>query len=330
MKRRLLILTAVMLLARGALGAPVLLNASYDVMRDFYKDYNPLFQKAWRAKSGETVTVQQSHGGSSKQILAVVNGLPADVVTMNQASDIDVLATRHLLAANWAQRFPDHSVPFTSTMVLLVRKGNPKHIRDWPDLARPGVQVILANPKTSGNGRYGYLSAWAWALRQPGGSDARARQLVGHILANVPLLDGGGRAATTTFMQRQIGDVLITFENEAEMISREFGRGQFELVYPTLSARADNPVAVVDSVVDKKGSRRQAQAYLDYLWSPEAQALAARYFLRPANPQVAARYAAQFPYARTFDVPSVFGSWQSAMQKHFADGGEFDRLMAHK
>jgi len=318
-------------LSTPVLADVTLLNVSYDVMRDFYKDYNPAFQKAYKAKTGETVAVQQSHGGSSKQALSVVNGLPADVITMNQVTDIDLLADKGaLIPKEWAKRLPNNSVPFTSTTVFLVRKGNPKKVHDWADLVQPGVQVIIANPKTSGNGRYAYLAAWGATLKQPGGSEARARDYVSRLFKNVPVLDTGGRAATTTFMQRQIGDVLITFENEAEMISREFGRGSFELVYPKLSVSAENPVSVVDKVVDKKGSRKEAEAYLKYLWSPEGQEIAAKNYLRPQDKAVATKYAAQFPPVKVFTVESVFGNWEAVAKKHFADGGVFDQIYLKK
>ncbi|BBH11030.1 sulfate ABC transporter substrate-binding protein [Chromobacterium haemolyticum] len=330
MKLRLA-LAALLLAATGsALADATLLNVSYDVMRDFYKDYNPAFQKAYKAKTGETVTLQQSHGGSSKQALAVANGLAADVITMNQATDIDLLAGKGLVPANWASRLPNHAVPFTSTIVFLVRKGNPQQVRDWSDLAKPGLKVVIPNPKTSGNGRYSYLAAWGYALKQPGGNEAKAQDLVGKIFKNVPVLDGGGRAATTTFMQRQIGDVLVTFENEAEMIAREFGRGGFEVVYPSLSVLAENPVSVVDKVVDRKGSRKQAEAYLQYLWSPDGQKLAAENYLRPQDPVVAKQFASRFPAVKTFTVASVFGSWAAVNQKHFADGGSFDQIFSKK
>ncbi|KZE34303.1 sulfate ABC transporter substrate-binding protein [Crenobacter luteus] len=331
MKLRPLLFAPLLALAGTAAHADVtLLNVSYDVMRDFYKDYNPLFQQAYQAKTGERVTVQQSHGGSSKQALSVVGGLAADVITMNQATDIDLLADKGLLPANWARRLPNDSVPFNSITVFLVRKGNPKAIRDWNDLVRPGVQVIVPNPKTSGNGRYTYLAAWGQALRQPGGSEARARDFVSRLFRNVPVLDSGGRAATTTFIQRQVGDVLVTFENEAEMVAREFGRGGFDVVYPKLSVLAENPVALVDKVVDKKGTRQAADAYLRQLWSVEGQTVAAQNYLRPQHPQVAARYAAQFPPVKTFRVAEVFGSWRAAMKTHFADGGVFDQIYAKK
>ncbi|RXZ44493.1 sulfate ABC transporter substrate-binding protein [Crenobacter cavernae] len=331
MKPRLPLTALLLSLASTSVFADAqLLNVSYDVMRDFYKDYNPVFQKAYKAKTGETVTLQQSHGGSSKQALSVVNGLPADVITMNQATDIDLLADKGLIPATWAKRLPNDSVPFNSITVFLVRKGNPKAIRDWNDLAKPGVQVIVPNPKTSGNGRYTYLAAWGQALKQPGGSEAKARDFVGRLFKNVPVLDTGGRAATTTFIQRQTGDVLVTFENEAEMIAREFGRGGFDIVYPKVSVLAENPVAVVDKVVDKKGTRKEADAYLNYLWSVEGQTVAAQNYLRPQNAQVAAKYAAQFPPVKTFRVTQVFGSWKTAMKTHFADGGVFDQIYTKK
>lgn len=330
MKSRLLLASLLSALAGAAFANTTLLNVSYDVMRDFYKDLNPAFIKAHKAKTGETLTIQQSHGGSSKQAMSVVNGLPADVITMNQATDIDLLADKGLLPANWASRLPNNSAPFTSTMVILVRKGNAKHIRDWPDLVKPGVQVIIPNPKVTGNGRYGYLAAWGWAKRQPGGSDAKARAYVTALFKNVPVLDAGGRAATTTFMQRGIGDALVTFENEAEMISREFGRGSFELIYPSQSVLAEAPVSVVDKVVDKKGTRKDAEAYLKFLWSPEGQEIAAKNYLRPRDPAVAAKYASQFPPVKTFTVESVFGSWRNAMKTHFADGGVFDQIYQTK
>ncbi|MDF0604341.1 sulfate ABC transporter substrate-binding protein [Neisseriaceae bacterium TC5R-5] len=303
-----------------------LLNVSYDVSRDFYKDYNPAFQKAYQAKTGQPISVQQSHGGSSKQVLAVANGLAADVVTMNQASDIDLLASKGLLAADWAKRLPNNAVPFSSVTVLLVRKGNPKQVRDWSDLIKPSIKVIIANPKTSGNGRYGYLAAWGYALKQPGGNASTAQAFVSKIIKNVPVLDTGSRAATNTFMQRQMGDVLVTFENEAEMVAREFGRGSFEVIYPSISILAENPVAVVDKVVAQKGSRKQAEAYLQYLWSTEGQTIAAQNYLRPQNPAVSQQFSSRFPAVKTFTVASVFGSWANVNKQHFADGGSFDQI----
>ncbi len=318
-------------LASGAQAGEPLLNVSYDVMRDFYKDLNPAFIKAYKAKTGEELQIQMSHAGSTKQARAVIDGLAADVITMNMAADIDILHDKaNLLPENWASRLPNNSVPFTSASVFIVRKGNPKQIRDWADLVKPGTQVVIPNPKLTGNGRYTYLSAWGYALRQPGGNEAKAREFVGKLFSNVPVLDSGGRAATTTFMQRQIGDVLITFENEAEMIAREFGRGSFEVVYPSVSIQAEPPVSVVDKVVDRKGTRKQAEAYLAWLWTPEAQEIAAQNYLRPRNGEVFKKYAAQFPKISLFTVDEVFGGWKKAQKTHFDDGGVFDQIYLKK
>lgn len=321
-------LLAALLLAAAtpAFADVALLNVSYDVARDFYKDYNPLFQKHWKDKSGETVTLRQSHAGSTKQVRAVADGLEADVVTMNQATDIEFLAERDIVAKDWSKRFPTQASPYTSTMVLIVRKGNPKAIKDWSDLARPGVSVILPHPKTTGNGRYSYLALWGFALRQPGGNDDSAQALVGRVLRNAPLLAAGGRDATTTFMQRQIGDVLATFESEAELIAREFGRGEFEVVYPSVSILAEFPVALVEPVVERRKTRNAARAYLEHLWSAEAQEVAAQNYLRPRDATVLAKYAAQFPPIRTFSVDEAFGGWSKAFAAHFKDGGSFDRV----
>jgi sulfate transport system substrate-binding protein len=307
-----------------------LLNVSYDVARDFYKDYNPMFQKYWTAKSGESIELKQSHAGSSKQVRAVADGLEADVVTMNQASDVDFLADKGLVAKDYAQKFPTNASPYTSTMVFIVRKGNPKAIKDWGDLAQPGMQVILPHPKSTGNGRYSYLAAWGYALKQPNGNDKSAQEFVGKVLKNAPLFAAGGRDATTTFMQRKIGDVLVSFESEAELIAREFGKGEFEVVYPSLSILTEFPVAIVDKVVDKKGTRKQAQAYLDYLWSKEGQENAAQNYLRPRDADLLKKYAAQFPVIKTFTVDEVFGGWSKAFPAHFKDGGSFDQIYSQK
>lgn len=307
-----------------------LLNVSYDVARDFYKDYNPLFEKYWKAKAGETVTIKQSHGGSTKQVLAVADGLDADVVTMNQSTDVEFLASKNMVAKDWAKKFPNNASPYTSTMVLIVRKGNPKGIKDWSDLARPGVQVILPHPKNTGNGRYSYLAAWGFALRQPGGNDRTAQDFVGKILKNAPLFPPGGRDATTTFMQRKIGDVLATFESEAELIAKEFGRGEFEVVYPSMSILTEFPVAVVETMVDKKHSRKEATAYLEYLWSKEGQENAAQNYLRPRDAEMLKKYAKQFPAIRTITVDEVFGGWAKASATHFRDGGTFDQIYEQK
>ena len=304
-----------------------LLNASYDVAREFYKDYDTAFVAYWKQKSGQAVVVNQSHDGSSKQARAVADGLEADVVTMNSANDIDFLATRGLVPVDWAKRFPDNAAPTYSTMLFLVRKGNPKGIKDWDDLARPGVQVVIVNPKTGGNGRYSYMGAWGYAKKK-GMSDADAAAFVGRIFRNVPVLDTGGRGATTTFLQRNIGDVLVTFESEVVQVDREFGAGKVDAVYPSISVLAENPVAVIDRVVQKKGTTVLAHGYLDYLYSDEAQAIAARHYLRPRSQKVMAANAAIFKPIQLFTVDEMFGSWKEAQAKHFNDGGEFDRMMA--
>ena len=303
-----------------------LLNASYDVTRELYKDINPAFTQHWAQTKGEKVTIDQSHGGSSKQAMSVANGLEADVVTMNQDTDIDLLARNGLLPTDWRQRLPFDSAPYTSTSVFLVRKGNPKHIRDWDDLVKPGIVVIAPNPKTSGNGRYTYLAAWGYALKQPGGDDAKARDFVTRLFHNVPVLDGGGRGATTTFTQRDLGDVLVTFENEAALIGQELGKDKFDIVYPSISIEAEAPVAVVDRVVDKKGTRTQAQAYLEFLYSPAGQDIIARHFFRPRLQQVLQQYADQFKPIQLFTVDELFGGWAKAQQTHFADGGTYDQI----
>ena len=306
-----------------------ILNVSYDVSREFYKNYNPLFIKHWKQVSGDDLTVNQSHGGSSKQIRAVLEGLEADVVTMNQSIDVDKLAEKQLIPTDWAKRLPDGSAPFSSTSVFLVRKGNPKGIKTWSDLAKPGVSVIIANPKTSGNGRYAYLAAWGSVIKQ-GGKPEQAKDLVARIFANVPVLETGGRGATTTFVQRDIGDVLVTFENEVGLIKQEYGADKFDLVYPPISIVADLPVSVVDSVEDKRGTRKVAEAYLKYLYSPEAQELAARFDLRPRDAKVAKKYAATLPPLKLFTVDEVFGSLKQAQEVHFNDGGVFDQFYIKK
>jgi sulfate/thiosulfate transport system substrate-binding protein len=306
-----------------------LLNVSYDISRELYKDLNPIFAAQWKAKSGKTVLVNQSHAGSSAQANAVANGLEADVVTMNQAPDIEMLATRGLVAADWRQKFPNEASPYWTTTVFLVRKGNPKGIKEWADLAKPGTSVIVPNPKTSGNGRYTYLAAWGSVIGA-GGNEAAAREFVGKLLANIPVFDGGGRGATTTFTQRNIGDVLVTFEAEAELIAKEVGAGKFDLVYPSLSIEAPAPVAINEKVVDKKGTREVAKAYLDFLWSPAAQeAIAAQYF-RPRNADVAKKYAAQFPPIKTFTVEGLLGGWPAVFKAHFGDNGIYDQLVAKR
>ena len=326
-----LVILALLLTATQAVNAAEvkLLNASYDVSREFYKNYNPLFAKYWKQKTGDDVIVNQSHGGSSKQARAVVDGLEADVVTMNQSTDVDILAENQLVAADWAKRLPNNSAPFTSTTVFLVRKGNPKSIKNWDDLAKTGVSVIIANPKTSGNGRYAYLAAWGSVIKQ-GGKPAQAKELLAKIFANVPLLETGGRGATTTFVQREIGDVLVTFENEIELIKQEYGADKFDLVYPAISIVADLPVSVVDKVADKHGTRKVAEAYLNYLYSPEAQELAAKFELRPRDAKIAKKYAPSLPSLNLFTVDEIFGSLKLAQAEHFKDGGVFDQLYTKK
>lgn len=303
-----------------------LLNASYDPTNGLYRDLNQSFSRQWHERTGDTLTVLQSHGGSGKQARSVLDGLQADVVTLALASDIDVLARHHLLAADWRARLPDQGVPYYSTIVFLVRPGNPKHIHDWPDLIRPGVQVITPNPKTSGGARWNYLAAWGYAWRHSGGDEAAARAYVRQLYQRVPVLDSGARGATMTFIQRGIGDVLITWENEAWLASRELGGQRAELVVPSVSIRAEPPVAVVDSVVERKGTRPVAQAYLGYLYSEAGQDIIARHHFRPVSPTVAARYADQFPPIRLFTVGEVASSWKLAQQKHFAEGGVFDQI----
>jgi sulfate/thiosulfate transport system substrate-binding protein len=305
-----------------------LLNVSYDVARELYKEINPAFQRSWKQQTGEDVTVSQSHGGSSKQARAVIDGLEADVVTMNQSSDIDAIARAKLIPEDWAKRLPNNSAPTTSVTVILVRKGNPKGIHDWPDLAKPGMSVVIPNPKITGNGRYTYVAAWGSAIKG-GGTPAQARELVRRIFANVPVFDGGGRAATTTFAQRNIGDALCTFESEVNLIKAEFG-DSFEVVYPKSTILAENPVAVIDKVVDKKRTRKQAEGYLRFLWSDEAQEIAAKHQLRPRSGALLAKYAKDFPKVQTFTIDEVFGGWSKAQKEHFDDGGIYDQILAAK
>ena len=326
--RRALIVSPLLLATGWATAAgPTLLNVSYDVAREFFKEINPAFQKQWKQASGEDLTINQSHGGSSKQARAVIDGLEADVVTMNQSSDIDAIATRgKLIPENWAKRLPNNAAPTTSVTVILVRKGNPKKIADWPDLAKPGVSVVIPNPKVTGNGRYSYVAAWGSAIKA-GGTPAQARDLVQKIFANVPVFDGGGRAATTTFAQRNIGDALATFESEVNLIKAEFG-DNFDVVYPKSTILAENPVSVIDTVVDKKGTRKQAEAYLKFLWSDEAQEIAAKHQLRPRSAALLSKYAKDFPKVNTFTIDEVFGGWSKAQKEHFDDGGIYDQILA--
>lgn len=327
-------LLALVLAAGGALPLHAsaadaeLLNVSYDVARELYKEVNPAFIASYKQQTGQTVTVKQSHGGSSKQARAVADGLAASVVTMNQANDIDLLVDRGLVAKDWAKKFPNNATPYYSTMVFLVRKGNPKQVKDWADLARPGVASIIPNPKTSGNGRYTYLAAWGSVIKK-GGSEAQARDLVGKIFKNVPILDGGGRAATTTFTQRQIGDVLVTFENEVSMVRQEFGN-DFEVIYPASSILAESPVAVVDKVVERLKVRQPATAYLNFLYTPAGQEIGAKHFMRVRSEAVMKKYAANYKPVSLFTVDEVFGGWTAAQKRHFNDGGEFDKIYQAK
>jgi sulfate/thiosulfate-binding protein len=313
--------------AQGS-GKPVtLLNVSYDPTRELYEDFNRQFATYWKGKTGQDVTIRQSHGGSGKQARSVIDGLGADVVTLALAYDIDQIAEKGgLLPADWQSRLPNNSSPYTSTIVLLVRKGNPKQIRDWGDLAKPGVSVVTPNPKTSGGARWNYLAAWAWALRQPGGNDATAKAFVGKLYKNVPVLDAGARGATTTFVERGIGDVLIAWENEALLAIKELGPGKFEMVAPSISILAEPPVAVVDKVAGKHGTKAVAQAYLEYLYTDAGQEIAARNFYRPRLASVAAKHASQFPKMTLVTVDEVFGGWKQAHATHFADGALFDQI----
>jgi sulfate transport system substrate-binding protein len=322
-----LLALAAPLAAVPASAQPVtLLNVSYDPTRELYQDVNAAFARHWKAKTGQDVTVQQSHGGSGKQARAVIDGLEADVVTLALAYDVDAIAQNGLLAQGWQKRLPHNSAPYTSTIVFLVRKGNPKGLRDWADLVKPGVQVITPNPKTSGAARWSYLAAWAYALRQPGGSPARARDFVARLFKNVPVLDSGARGSTTTFVQRGLGDVLLAWENEAFLAVNQLGRDKLEIVAPSLSVLAEPSVAVVDAVVDRKKTRAAAQAYLEFLYTPEGQAIAAKHYYRPRLEAAFAKASVPFPKLELFTIDEVFGGWQKAQQEHFADGATFDRI----
>ncbi len=304
-----------------------LLNVSYDPTRELYQDINKAFAAQWKAKTGDSLAIKQSHGGSGKQARSVIDGLEADVVTLALAYDIDELAAKaKLIPADWQKRLPHNSAPYTSTIVFLVRKGNPKAIKDWPDLIKPGVQVITPNPKTSGGARWNYLAAWGYALKAPGGSEASAQAFVKALFKNVPVLDSGARGATTTFVERGIGDVFISWENEAFLAVKELGPDKFEIVVPSISILAEPPVAVVDKVVDKRGTRAIAQAYLEFLYTPEGQKIAADNWYRPIDPKVSAQFAKVFPAVKLFTIDNTFGGWATAQKKHFADGGLFDQM----
>ena len=303
-----------------------LLNVSYDPTRELYQDVNAAFAARWKAKTGKDVTVQQSHGGSGKQARAVIDGLEADVLTLALAYDVDAVAASGLLARDWQNRLPQNSCPYTSTIVFLVRKGNPKGIKDWGDLVKPGVAVITPNPKTSGGARWNYLAAWAWALKQPGGNEQKAREFVARLFKNVPVLDSGARGSTNTFVQRGIGDVLLAWENEAFLSIKELGPDKVDVVFPPFSILAEPPVAVVDKVVDRKGTRAVAQAYLDFLYTPEGQALAAKHYYRPHDKTALAKAPVKFADLRLVTIDEAFGGWQKAQKTHFADGGIFDQI----
>jgi sulfate transport system substrate-binding protein len=322
------VLAILLIVGASALRAQThLLNVSYDPTREFYEEYNRLFTQHWKATTGQDVTINQSHGGSGKQARAVIEGLEADVVTLALAYDIDAIAQNGgLLDKDWQTKLPYNSTPYTSTIVLLVRKGNPQRIRDWDDLIRPGVKVITPNPKTSGGARWNYLAAWGYALRKSGNNEASARDFMKRLFNNVPVLDSGARGATTTFVQRGVGDVLIAWENEALLAVKEFGADKFEIVIPSATILAEPPVAVVEQVARRHGTEKLARAYLEYLYSPEAQDLEARYYYRPRLKQVAAKYASTFPKVNTFTVVEGCGGWQNAQAKHFSDGGTFDQI----
>lgn len=326
---RTLLATAALALVAGTAAAKdvTLLNVSYDPTRELYHEYNAAFAKHWKAKTGDNVSIKQSHGGSGKQARSVIDGIDADVVTLALAYDIDEIAERgKLLGADWQKRLKHNSSPYTSTYIFLVRKGNPKGIKDWGDLVKPGVSVITANPKTSGGARWGYLAAYGWALQQPGGNEAKAKEYIAKLFQNVPVLDSGARGSTVTFAERGQGDVLLAWENEAHLSLKEFGTDKFDIVYPPSSILAEPPVAVVDKVVDKKGTRAVATAYLDYLYTPEGQEIAAKHFYRPTDAKVAAKYSKQFPAVKLFTIDQLFGGWTKAQKTHFADGGVFDQI----
>ena len=328
-KIKALIATAVFAASGAAFAQTTLLNGSYDVAREFYKDYNAAFIAHYKKTTGKDVKIDQSHAGSSAVARSVADGLDADVVTMNTSTDIDFLANAGVVAKDWNKKFPDNAAPTTSTMLFLTRNGNPKAIKDWDDLVKPGIQVIVVNPKTGGNGRYAYLAAWG-SVREKGGTEAQAAEFVGKLFKNVPVLAKGGRDATTTFLQRSIGDVLITFESEVISINREFGEGKVDAVYPSISILAENPVAVVERTVAKKGTGELAKAYLDHLYSEEGQEIAAKHALRPRSQAVLKRHANVFKPVQLFTVQELFGSLGEAQKVHFNDGGQFDKIYSSR
>jgi len=323
---RALAASAVLVASSAAVAEVSLLNVSYDPTRELYQDFNAAFAKQWKAKTGEDVAIKASHGGSGKQARSVIDGLEADVVTLALAYDIDELAEKGLLPATWQKRLANNSSPYTSTIVFLVRKGNPKGIKDWGDLVKSGVEVVTPNPKTSGGARWNYLAAWGYALGLPGGTDAKAQDFVSRVYKNVKVLDSGARGSTTTFVERGIGDVLIAWENEAYLAVKELGPDKFEIVTPSVSILAEPPVSVVDKVVDKHNTRKVATAYLEYLYTPEGQEIAAKNYYRPRDAKIAAKYAKNFAPVKLFTIDKVFGGWQKAQKTHFNDGGVFDKI----
>lgn len=328
-----LLSVAVLSLAAGSTWAKdiSLLNVSYDPTREFYQEYNAAFAKYWQTKTGDKVDIKQSHGGSGKQARSVIDGLDADVVTLALSYDIDAIADKSkILPADWQKRLKNNSSPYTSTYIFLVRKGNPKGIKDWSDLVKPGVEVITANPKTSGGARWGYLAAYGFALKQPGGNEAKAKEFISALYKNVPVLDSGARGSTVTFAQRGQGDVLLAWENEAHLALKEFGADKFDIVYPPSSILAEPPVALLDKNVDKHGTREVAQAYLDYLYTPVGQDVAAKNYYRPIDAKVAEKYSKQFPKIKLFTIDDTFGGWTNAQKTHFADGGLFDQIYTAK
>ena len=325
--KQTILLVSTLALSISAFAETELLNVSYDPTRELYTDFNTAFGKYWKAKTGEDVKFKQSHGGSGKQARAVIEGLDADVVTLALANDIDAISDSGVIAKDWQKRLPNNSAPYTSTIVFLVRKGNPKQIKDWSDLVKPGVSIITPNPKTGGAPRWVYLSAWGYELNK-GGTPAQAQDFVGKLYKNVAVLDSGARGSLTTFSQRGIGDVLLTWENEALLATKELGPDQFEIVTPSISILAEPSVAVVDKSVDKHGTRKLAEAYLKYLYTPEGQEIVAKNFYRPRDPKVAAKYSGQFAKVKLFTIDKVFGGWRNAQKVHFADGGVFDQIYA--
>lgn len=320
------VLTCGIVASGAAVADRTLLNVSYDPTRELYQDMNQAFAKEWKAKTGETVSFRQSHGGSGAQARSVIDGLQADVVTLALAYDIDAIAKQGLIDADWQKRLPDHAAPYTSTIVFVVRKGNPKRIKDWDDLVKPGVSIVTPNPKTSGGARWNYLAAWAYALHQPGGSEQKAREFVAKLYKNAGVLDSGARGATTSFVQRGIGDVLVAWENEAFLSLKEFGPDQFEIVMPSVSILAEPPVALVDKVVGRRGTRKLAQAYLNFLYTEQGQQIAAKHFYRPRSSKVPDALIRQFPKLKLYTVNDTFGGWAKAQKVHFADGGVFDSI----